>query len=181
MCIRDRGRKPNEPSTRTLPRCRSCGVGSPTTTEMKDDFPVPLRPTSPTFSPAPTTKEASDTSVRSPISIVSDEPTITAPVSYTHLDVYKRQDLDRGFITVAASKAKTRRRRLVPISENLKLWLTPIRQASGPICVHVCAQHAAREKCEGFKWAKNGLRHSFISYRLAILHDTCLLYTSRCV
>ncbi len=81
-------------------------------------------------------------------------------------------DLDRGFITVAASKAKTRRRRLVPISENLKLWLTPIRQASGPICVHVCAQHAAREKCEGFKWAKNGLRHSFISYRLAILHDT---------
>ena len=81
-------------------------------------------------------------------------------------------DLDRGFITVAASKAKTRRRRVVPLSENLKLWLTPIRQASGPICVHVCAQHAAREKCEGFKWAKNGLRHSFISYRLAILHDT---------
>jgi integrase len=81
-------------------------------------------------------------------------------------------DLDRGFITVAASKAKTRRRRLVPILDNLKLWLTPIRQASGPICVHVCAQHAAREKCEGFKWAKNGLRHSFISYRLAILHDT---------
>jgi len=81
-------------------------------------------------------------------------------------------DLDRGFITVAASKAKTRRRRLVPVSENLKLWLNPIRQASGPICVHVCAQHAAREKCEGFKWAKNGLRHSFISYRLAVLHDT---------
>ena len=81
-------------------------------------------------------------------------------------------DLDRGFITVAANKAKTRRRRLVPISENLKLWLTPIRQASGPICVHVCAQHAAKTKCEGFAWAKNGLRHSFISYRLAILHDT---------
>jgi integrase len=81
-------------------------------------------------------------------------------------------DLERGFITVAASKAKTRRRRLVPISDNLKLWLTPIRQASGPICVHVCAQHAAKTKCEGFAWAKNGLRHSFISYRLAILHDT---------
>jgi integrase len=40
-------------------------------------------------------------------------------------------DLDRGFITVAASKAKTRRRRLVPISDNLKLWLTPIRQRAG--------------------------------------------------
>jgi integrase len=81
-------------------------------------------------------------------------------------------DLDRGFITVAASKAKTRRRRLVPISKNLKLWLKPLRKKSGPVCVHVCAQHAAKTKCEGFAWAKNGLRHSFISYRLAILHDT---------
>ncbi len=81
-------------------------------------------------------------------------------------------DLDRGFITVAASKAKTRQRRLVPISDNLKMWLNPIRQTSGPVCVHTCPQHAARTKCEGFSWAKNGLRHSFISYRLAVLHDT---------
>jgi len=81
-------------------------------------------------------------------------------------------DLDRGFITVAASKAKTRRRRLVPILDNLKSWLTPIRQASGPICVHICPQHGAKTKCDGFAWAKNGMRHSFISYRLALLHDT---------
>ena len=81
-------------------------------------------------------------------------------------------DLDRGFVTVAASKAKTQRRRLVPISDNLKAWLTPIRQASGPVCVHVSAQQAAKAKCKGFGWAKNGLRHSFISYRLAMLHDT---------
>jgi integrase len=81
-------------------------------------------------------------------------------------------DLDRGYITVAASKAKTRQRRLVPISDNLKLWLTPLRQVSGPVCLHTCPQHAARTLCEGFSWAKNGLRHSFISYRLAILHDT---------
>jgi hypothetical protein len=32
---------------------------SPTSTEMKVDLPVPLRPTRPTFSPAPTTNEAS--------------------------------------------------------------------------------------------------------------------------
>jgi len=81
-------------------------------------------------------------------------------------------DLDRGYVTVAASKAKTRQRRLVPISDNLKLWLTPLRQASGPVCLHTCPQHAARTLCEGFSWAKNGLRHSFISYRLAVLHDT---------
>ena len=72
------GRYPNEPSRRTLPRWRSCGEVSPTSTEMKDDFPVPFRPTRPTFSPAPTTKEASDSRVRSPISMVRADPTITA-------------------------------------------------------------------------------------------------------
>lgn len=81
-------------------------------------------------------------------------------------------DLERGFITVAASKAKTRRRRLVPISENLKLWLTASKRKSGPLCLHQQSQRKASKLCEGFKWAKNGLRHSYISYRLAILNDT---------
>src|ERR1700679_1773382 len=44
---------------------------------MKDDFPVPFPPTRPTFSPAPTTKEASARRVRSPISMVRADPTIT--------------------------------------------------------------------------------------------------------
>ena len=81
-------------------------------------------------------------------------------------------DLERGFVTVDASKAKTRQRRLVPISDNLKLWLTPCKQTSGPICAHQRPQMAAARLCEGFSWQDNGLRHSFISYRLAILHDT---------
>jgi integrase len=81
-------------------------------------------------------------------------------------------DLDRGFITVDASKAKTRQRRLVPISDNLKLWLMPCKQASGPVCLHQRPQIAAARLCAGVAWQENGLRHSFISYRLAILHDT---------
>jgi integrase len=85
---------------------------------------------------------------------------------------WKEIDLERGFITVDASKAKTRQRRLVPISDNLKLWLTPCRQTSGPVCMHQRPQIAAAGLCEDLTWAKNGLRHSFISYRLAILHDT---------
>jgi hypothetical protein len=85
---------------------------------------------------------------------------------------WKEIDLDRGFITVDANKAKTRQRRLVPISENLKLWLMTSKQSSGPVCMHKRSQIAAAALCEGFAWAKNGLRHSFISYRLAILHDT---------
>ena len=53
-----------------------CGPGSSMTTEMKVDLPVPLRPTRPTFSPAPTTNEASRSRVRSPISMVREDPTI---------------------------------------------------------------------------------------------------------
>ena len=85
---------------------------------------------------------------------------------------WKEIDLDRGFITVDANKAKTRQRRLVPISDNLNLWLTPCKQVSGPVCLHQRPQIAAARLCEGFAWQENGLRHSFISYRLAILHDT---------
>ncbi len=85
---------------------------------------------------------------------------------------WREIDLDRGFITVAASNAKTRQRRLVPISDNLKLWLMPCRETSGPVCVHRRPQLAAARLCEGFAWQKNGLRHSYISYRLAVLHDT---------
>jgi integrase len=81
-------------------------------------------------------------------------------------------DLDRGFITVAAHKAKTRQRRLVPIAENLKLWLRPYVKPSGPICLHQRPQMALARLCDGFRWEANGLRHSYISYRLAILHDT---------
>jgi len=85
---------------------------------------------------------------------------------------WKEIDLERGFITVAASKAKTQQRRLVPITDNLKLWLATCKQASGPVCVHQRPQIAAAKLCEGIQWQANGLRHSFISYRLAILHDT---------
>jgi len=81
-------------------------------------------------------------------------------------------DLNRGFITVAAHKAKTRQRRLVPIGDNLKEWLKPHTQVSGPVCGHQRPQMAVARLCEGFKWAANGLRHSYISYRLAVLHDT---------
>ena len=42
--------------------------------------------------------------------------------------------LDEGFIEVKASKAKTASRRLVPILDNLKQWLTPHRQTEGKVC-----------------------------------------------
>jgi integrase len=81
-------------------------------------------------------------------------------------------DLNRGFITVAAHKAKTRQRRLVPIADNLKEWLTLYAKVSSPVFVHQRSQMAVARLCDGFKWEANGLGHSYISYRLAILHDT---------
>jgi integrase len=65
-------------------------------------------------------------------------------------------NLERGFITVAAHKAKTRQRRLVPISENLKLWLQPLAQKQGPVCLHENPQAVAAYWGEklGIKWEK---------------------------
>jgi len=93
------------------------------------------------------------------------------PAELERLD-WSEINLERDFVTVAASKAKTQRRRVVPISENLKLWLLPARQISGSVCHLRRPQMAAARLCEGFAWQMNGLRHSFISYRLALLHDT---------
>ena len=88
--------------------------------------------------------------------------------------------LDDGLIEVKASKAKTASRRLVPITENLKAWLTPLRKAAGPVCEYVNAtkqllwlSEAVNEGWQkgnppgAFTWKHNALRHSFISYRVA--------------
>jgi integrase len=74
------------------------------------------------------------------------------------------------FIEVKASKAKTASRRTVPISDNCAAWLAPFAQQSGPVCPFErpdkqCFYYvgpAAKVECK-----HNGLRHSFISYRLA--------------
>jgi integrase len=82
-------------------------------------------------------------------------------------------DLVRGHIEVKAAKAKSARRRLVPIQPNLAAWLRPYSGMTGGV-----APEGSRGKidrvCEAARlthWPKNGLRHSFSSYRLAAIHD----------
>jgi len=88
--------------------------------------------------------------------------------------------LDDGFIEVKASKAKTASRRLVPITENLKAWLAPLRKPTGPVCEYanvtkqlLWLSEAVNEGWQkenppgAFTWKHNALRHSFISYRVA--------------
>jgi len=78
-------------------------------------------------------------------------------------------------LIVNADQAKTRARRLVPISDNLAAWLAPCLKKSGRVWPHghdylYEAQRAVARKAK-VKWKQNALRHSFISYRMAILRN----------
>jgi integrase len=95
-------------------------------------------------------------------------------------------DIDRrpGFVEVAAAKAKTATRRLVPISANLAAWLAVASRDGGRVWTKSKAwffeslreavsgiNETRRPKAELFEWKKNALRHSFITYRLAETQD----------
>jgi integrase len=82
-------------------------------------------------------------------------------------------DLTRGHIEVKAAKAKSSRRRIVPIQLNLAAWLRPYAAMQGPV-VPLGARSKldrVRKAAELARWPNNGLRHSFASYRLAAIHD----------
>ena len=78
-----------------------------------------------------------------------------------------------GFLVVDAKNAKTRARRIVPLSENLCRWLAGRRRAQGPVnpapddnaLGDRIERAAAKAKVP---WKRNGLRHSYISYRVAL-------------
>jgi integrase len=79
-------------------------------------------------------------------------------------------DLDRRIIEVRAGQAKTASRRVIPISDNLAAWLAPLPRRGR--VVPSCTQHkeiTALAKSLGIPWPRNVLRHSFISYRIAIV------------
>ena len=78
-------------------------------------------------------------------------------------------------LIVNANQAKTRSRRLVPITPNLAGWLEPHAKSQGPVWplghdYFYESQRAVALKAD-VKWKQNALRHSFISYRMAIVKD----------
>ena len=82
---------------------------------------------------------------------------------------------DRGHIEISGRKAKTAARRLVPLPDNLKAWLAPWRDKSGPIIAitdptGAMADTAVKAHIPG-GWRVNALRHSFISYRVSLTGD----------
>ena len=81
-------------------------------------------------------------------------------------------DFNSGYIKIAGEITKTRQRRLVPISNNLRAWLLlhPIRE--GKIAPDNHRRGIARcAKFAKILWKSNALRHSFGSYRLAEVQD----------
>ena len=78
-------------------------------------------------------------------------------------------DLAGGYVHVSAAKSKTRARRLVPILDGLRAWIQPIAKPAGPIIQANFNKrlHATRNAAGITEWPENGLRHSFVSYRLA--------------
>ena len=91
---------------------------------------------------------------------------------------------EQGFIEVAAEKAKTASRRLVPLLPSLAAWLLPLRRKSGRVAGYMRNNglSLARQRfCKSgikegrevsaFTWKPNALRHSYASYRLADIKD----------
>jgi hypothetical protein len=90
--------------------------------------------------------------------------------------------LAEGVIIVGADKAKTSTRRVVPIPENCRAWLAPHTKPEGQInpAPHAGALIDRIERAAlrlKIKWVKNGLRHSFCSYRLALTSDPARVAT----
>ena len=85
----------------------------------------------------------------------------------TWLDLERR----KGFVEISAGKAKTAQRRLIPIVPNLAEWLAHAPGAGERVWPHSKPYlfEAMREAADKARvaWKANGLRHSFISYRLA--------------
>lgn len=94
-------------------------------------------------------------------------------------------NLARGYVEVAAAKAKTRQRRLVDLSDNCRAWMAiapvelPLVNARARInAVRIAAgfegwrrvQRSGKElwlPVNGDAWPHDALRHSFASYHLA--------------
>ena len=81
-------------------------------------------------------------------------------------------NLERRIIELRATQAKTAARRLIPISDNLAAWIGPLIE-QGPI---IPANWRRRDasvlaKKLGVGWPSNVLRHSYISYRVALTGD----------
>lgn len=86
-------------------------------------------------------------------------------------------DLVSGVIEVTAKKAKSSKRRLINIRENLADWLRDHKKESGPVAPanYEWLLEVARKNAGIAHWPNNALRHGFASYDLAHRNDAAAL------
>jgi len=85
---------------------------------------------------------------------------------------WKAVDLERKFIEIRAGQAKTASRRVIPISDNLAAWLTPLEKKGKIVRTKELQTHVpALARALKMEWPRNVLRDSFISYRIAIVQS----------
>lgn len=83
-------------------------------------------------------------------------------------------DFEKNEIKILPEVArKIGRDRILPMQPNLTAWLKRYSKPNGPVCDIGNANNALQETAAaaGIKWKDNGLRKSFISYRLAVLKN----------
>ena len=88
----------------------------------------------------------------------------------------KWEQVDLGGEHIRLTRTKTSRPRLVPIADNLRAWLKPHMQTTGPIWpkgqrVFAAELATVRAKAEIAGDKSNAMRHSFGSYRTAITQN----------
>jgi integrase len=76
-------------------------------------------------------------------------------------------------IIIGAAITKTRTRRLAPLTDTAAAWLADWKTKTGRVLPIKQPEHRVKDICEaaGVAWKRNGLRHSFITYRLATIKD----------
>ena len=97
---------------------------------------------------------------------------------------WRSVDLKRKLVTVLAGDAKTGSRRVTPLCDAGVELLIPFKKTSGKVAYYaqenkftssltklVNERRLRMGQAADFRWKKNALRHSYCSYRLAILKD----------
>ena len=82
--------------------------------------------------------------------------------------------LDRDLIEVRAATVKTGKRRLVPILPALAAWIAVSEPQDGNMVAPRLSFSVLQKRLKrhhGIKWVHNGLRHSYGTYRCAVLKD----------
>ena len=76
-------------------------------------------------------------------------------------------EVGEDYIRLPGKKSKTRHSRQIPLQANLKLWLAPLRKASGLVCPNVDLEHlnAAIRHASGVRLSHDGMRHGYGTHR----------------